>query len=147
MKHSITKVMVFALIVVSTYSCTTYRKYYLNTMHELREEGGKPKLNSNYNVQFDTIYDYSKVVDYDGVKTRIVKWEGKWEVKDSTLVDHYGDNKSLTKEWFKKTYYWGSPVYHVINDFQDTVEYQFQSNGKVVVVNESFPNEYMIYTP
>ena len=56
MKHSITKVMVFVLIVVSTYSCTTYRKYYLNTMRELREEGGKPKLNSNYNVQFHTIY-------------------------------------------------------------------------------------------
>jgi len=84
--------------------------------------------------------EYNTVIDFDGKQRRVYQETGKIFLTDSLLTNEYSKG-SLVFKVFKIT---SNKVYYY-NQFEETVKVLFMGNGDVMKINETKPDEYIIY--
>ena len=84
--------------------------------------------------------DYNTVIDFDGIKKREYRESGTIGLTDSLLTNNYGKDSLIFKVYkisSNKVYYY--------NEYDESVKITFVSSIIATRVNETRPNEYVIY--
>jgi len=84
--------------------------------------------------------EYNTVIDFDGKQRRVYQETGKMFLTDSLLINEYPKGPLVFKVFkisSNKVYYY--------NQFEETIKVLFMGNGDVVKINETRPDEYIIY--